>query len=337
MGGVMKATSAAPFHAHELPDLSVLGGPRFVITVDTEEEFEWGTPFTRDRHSTNHVAAIPRFQRLCQEYGVIPCYLVDYPIVDDDKAVDLLAGYAHIGQAEIGAQLHPWVNPPFAEELSVRNSFACNLPAALEREKLTRLYTAIVDRMAVQPDVYRAGRYGAGTETSLILADLGIAIDTSARARFDYSAQGGPDYSQYPVDPFWLIKGKLLELPLTTIFSGTLRGAGDAIFSRWFASDAARSMLARSNMLERLALTPEGIPAEKAVEAIDIALGDAVPILNLSFHSPSLAPGHTPYVRDETELEMFYRWWQVVLGHLAARGVRATTMAEIKVAAHLKR
>lgn len=315
------------------PDLTLLSGPRFVVTVDTEEEFDWSAPFSRDGYGMSHIARIPRFQALCDETGVIPCYLVDYPITQDGKAVELLARYAAEHRAEIGVQLHPWVNPPFTEQVSVHNSFACNLPPTLEREKLSNLHAAIVGHMGVRPDSYRAGRYGAGAATPAILVDLGIAIDTSARARFDYSDQDGPNYSRHPVVPYWLIPDRLLELPLTTVFSGMFRQAGDAIFGRCSGSMTARALLARSNMLERIALTPEGIPLDKALRAIDLALAEGVPIMNLSFHSPSLAPGHTPYVRNEQDLEAFYAWWRAVLAHLAQRGVRATTMAEIKAAA----
>ena len=330
---MMEASSAALFPQPTVaPDLSALGGVRFLVTIDTEEEFDWGAPFSRDRHGTTHISAIPRFQALCDERQVSPCYLVDYPITQDASAVDLLALYAAERRAEIGVQLHPWVNPPFSEDISIHNSFACNLPPDLECEKLGTLHTAIVSRMGVKPDAYRAGRYGAGPATPAILADLGIAIDSSARARFDYSASGGRDYSRFPVYPYWLIENILLELPLTTVFSGTLRSAGDAIFGRWFASDAARSVLARSHMVERLALTPEGIPVDKAIHAIDFAIDEGIPILNLSFHSPSLAPGHTPYVRNDDDLKKFYDWWGAVFDHLARKGVRATTMAEIKAA-----
>ncbi len=330
---MMKRSSVTMLHnSVGAPDLSALGGPRFIITVDTEEEFDWSAPFSRDQHGTTHVAAIPRFQSLCDEFEVQPCYLVDYPISQDDNAAELLSGYAHNGRAEIGIQLHPWVNPPFKEAITVNNSFACNLPAELEREKLTKLYLAIVDHMGVRPDAYRAGRYGAGPSTPSILADLDIAIDSSVRSRFDYSAQGGPDYSEHPTNPYWLVQNQVLELPLTTVFAGSLRGAGDVIFGRWFASDTARSMLARSTMLERIALTPEGIPVNKAIEGIDLALDEGVQILNISFHSPSLAPGHTPYVRTADQLEVFYQWWNIIFRHLKEKDVRPTTIAEIKSA-----
>jgi hypothetical protein len=322
---------------YDLADLSGLGSPRFVLTVDTEEEFDWTKPFVRDGYSTSHLAAIPRFQSLCDQHGVKPCYLIDYPITQDALGVDLLGQNAADGRAEIGVQLHPWVNPPFDEPLNEINSYACNLPPELERAKLTRLYNEIVARIGVKPDAYRAGRYGAGPSTPSILQDLGIAIDSSVRARFDYSEQGGPDYRHHPVVPYWIRRGALLELPLTTVFAGAMRSAGNLVFGEWFGSQAARSVLARSNMLERIALTPEGIPVEKAIEGIDLALEERVPVITLSFHSPSLMVGHTPYVQDEYQLQLLYEWFEKVFCHLHDRGVRPTTMAEIKAVSQLKR
>lgn len=317
-------------------NLSALGSPRFILTVDTEEEFDWNQPFRRTGHGTDHLKAIPRFQQLCDGYGVRPCYLVDLPIVEDVYGSDLLSGYADEGRAEIGVQLHPWVNPPFEEELNRINSYACNLPPALERTKLTYLHDAIVRRMGVKPDSYRAGRYGAGSSTAAILQDLDIAIDTSVRARFDYSAQDGPDYSQHPVHPYWIEEGRLLELPLTTVYAGAMRAVGNVVYGDWFGSNAARSALARSNLVERIALTPEGIPLVKALEGIDLALQERVPVINLSLHSPSLAVGHTPYVRDDAELSELYAWLTSVFKHLHECGVRPTTMAEIKAASRFR-
>jgi hypothetical protein len=321
---------------YDLADLSGLGSPRFVLTVDTEEEFDWTKPFAREGFATTHLTAVPRFQALCDEFDVKPCYLIDYPIAQDHFGIKLLGGYAHDGRAEIGVQLHPWVNPPFDEPLNEINSYACNLPPELERAKLTRLHDDIVAHMGVKPDAYRAGRYGAGPSTPSILQDLGIAIDSSVRARFDYSDQKGPNYQHHPVVPYWLSRGHLLELPLTTVFAGAMRSAGNMVFGEWFGSQAARSVLARSNMLERIALTPEGIPVDKAIEGIDLALDERVPVITLSFHSPSLAVGHTPYVQDEYQLEELYIWFERVFRHLRDRGVRPTTMAEIKTVSRLK-
>jgi hypothetical protein len=303
--------------------------PRFIVTVDTEEEFDWAAPFTRGEHGTSHVAEIDRFQRLCDSHDVRPAYLVDYPIVSDASAVDLLGRYVSESRADVGVQLHPWVNPPFKEEPSVHNSYACNLPPELERAKLTALHSLIVERFGVRPQMYRAGRYGAGHYSRQILRDLGVSIDTSVRSLFDYTGQGGPNYADCPLDPYWINEGELFELPVTTVFSGALQSAGKLIFNRAFESLTSRGLLARTGMLERIALTPEGIPVEKAIRAVDIALARKIPILNFSFHSPSLAVGHTPYVRTADELERFYDWWIQIFAHLKLRGVKPTHVNEI--------
>jgi hypothetical protein len=90
-----------------------------------------------------------------------------------------------------------------------------------------------------------------------------------------------------------------------------------------------RAVLARSGVLERIALTPEGIPLEKAIAAIDIAIEWQLPILVFSFHSPSLAVGHTPYVRNEADLEKFFVWWTGVFEHLQTNGILPSTISEI--------
>jgi hypothetical protein len=314
-------------------DLQKLGGPRFLVTVDTEEEFDWSGPFTREQHGLTHLAHVPRFQALCEANAVKPLYLVDYPVAADGFGAELFSDLLKREVAEVGLQLHPWVNPPFDEQVGVEASYACNLPPALEREKLRRLFDIVADRLGVRPDSYRAGRYGAGAETPAILAELGIRVDTSVRPFFDYRGQGGPDYSRHPVAPYWVRDEQLMELPLTSVFGGLARSGGAKLFDRAFRSDTMRAVLARSGVLERIALTPEGIPLEKAIAAIDIAVEWQLPVLVFSFHSPSLAVGHTPYVRSEADLEKFYVWWTRVFDHLKATGVRPSTIAEITAAA----
>lgn len=334
--GINFKPDRAPKNGFDIADLSALNGPAFVLTVDTEEEFDWAKPFSRAGYGTEHLKSVPRFQALCADFGIKPCYLVDFPITQDSFGVELLGGFANKGEAEIGVQLHPWVSPPYLEELSNSNSYACNLPEEQERAKLTALHAAVVARFGFRPNIYRAGRYGAGPNTAAILADLGISIDSSVRSRFNYSSQGGPDYTHHSVAPYWIKRGRMLELPLTTVFGGAMRSVGNIIFGDWFASQAARSMLARSGMVERIALTPEGISLVKALKAIDIALAEGISVLNLSFHSPSLAVGNTPYVRDEAQLELMYDWFIGVFAHLRSMGVRAVTMAEIRHASGIR-
>ena len=311
-------------------------GQRFIVTVDTEEEFDWSSPFARAAHSLDSIPRLAKFQQFCEGYGVVPVYLVDYPVVNDPRAAEVLGEAVAAGRAEIGVQLHPWVNPPHDEETTVHNSFAGNLPAELERAKFGNLRDAIERNFGTAPQIYRAGRYGVGPDTAQILSQAGIAIDTSVRALFDYSSQGGPNFRRHPLVPWWIDKRNgLMELPLTTVFWGLLRQHGRTIHPALWRAPQLRGLLAKLGMLERIPLTPEGVAADEALKAIDIAVDDGLPLLVFSFHSPSLRPGHTPYVRDEDDLDRFYAWWRASFDYLAKRNVRPTCVREIIEAALL--
>lgn len=307
--------------------------PRFLLTVDTEEEFDWLKPLTRDEHSLEHVARLASFQAFCEGEGVVPIYLVDWPIANSALAAEILRPALAAGKAEIGVQLHPWVNPPFTEEVNQANSYAGNLPPDTEDEKFARLRRRIEDHFGTAPLIYRAGRYGLGPNSAEMLKRHRLAIDTSVRAKFDYSSTGGPDYRRHPLAPYWLDDERtLLELPLTTVFWGMLRRQGDAIYPRMWRFPAIRGVLAKLGLLERIPLTPEGVSVDEAIRAIDIALDDGLPVLVLSFHSPSLHPGLTPYVADEADLDALYDWWRRVFAYCTMRGVLASSVSDIMLA-----
>lgn len=321
-----KAEQAARF----APDFT----PVSLLTVDTEEGFDWDKPFTRDQHDLDHVEQIPRFQAFCEELGVSPLYLVDWPIVQSARAREIIGDAVARGAAEVGVQLHPWVNPPFDEEVSTFNSFAGNLPPELEREKFTRLRDAIEEAFGTAPISYRAGRYGLGPSSKAILQDNGICVDTSVRAFFDYSHQDGPNYEDFPNHPYWVSREPdLLELPVTSIYRGALANSGPSLFPKLTRIPRAPGIASRTGLLERVRMTPEGTPLRAAKKAIDAALDAGLPVMVLSFHSPSLAPGNTPYTRTDAEVDRLYDWLRGVYEHMGARGIRPTTVERVWAAA----
>lgn len=300
------------------------------MTVDTEEEFDWDAPFTPNEHRLDHVGRLIKFQQFCEGIGVLPVYLIDWPVATSPQAIEILGSAVKSGKAEIGIQLHPWVNPPHDEQVNTYNSYAGNLPPELEREKFLRLRDMIAANFSTDPMIYRAGRYGLGPASVAMLRDAGIAIDTSVRSKFDYRPGHGPDYRRTPLVPYWLDEPKgVLELPLTSTFWGVLRRQGDLLQPLVDRYPHLGGVLSRLSLLERIPLTPEGVSAEEALRGIDIALDDGLPLLVLSFHSPSLVPGNTPYVRTEEDLDRFYEWWRTIYAYLGTRDVRPTSVAEI--------
>lgn len=308
-------------------------GTRFTIIIDTEEEFDWSKPFAREGHGTASARLLPAAARRFADHGAAACYAIDYPIAADPHAVDALREILADGRSSVGAQLHAWVNPPFDEPLTHANSYAANLPGNLEATKLSALTRAITAQFGA-PVAFRAGRYGIGPDTLALLVAEGYRLDSSMRARYDYSEQGGPDFSHIGNRGFWAgPEGAILELPFSTVFTGRARGYGPALDRLAGRVPRGRGLLARSGLLSRVSMTPEDMPLPDALEAVRVAVGEGERLLNFAFHSPSVEPGHTPYIRDAADLAAFWRWWDSVFALLAERGVACATVGEILAAA----
>lgn len=304
-----------------------------MLWVDTEEEFDWSAPFSRTATQVSVTAGMDRFQRFISGAGVKPVYVTDYAVVEDDAATSLMRRWIEEGSADIGVHLHPWVNPPYQEEVSAYNSYAGNLPPELERAKLIALRNRIEDRLGVAPIAYRAGRYGVGTQTGALLEQAGFRIDSSVRSRFDYRGQHGPDFTGMPLHPYRAgPEGKLIELPLSTAYVGHLGAWGQRLQPRLQRAGRLAGAFSRLNLLSRIPLTPEGVSAAECCAAINSLIAEDIPILSFSFHSPTLEPGHTPYARTARDVEDFYRWWETVLAHLVARNVQPLSQAELLAA-----
>ncbi len=305
-------------------------GTRFMLFVDTEEEFDWSAPFSRTGHGVTALDGMARGQDYFAAAGVRPVYVTDYPVIDSDAAAAMMGQWASDGAADIGAHLHPWVNPPHVEAVNAANSYVGFLPEEVERAKLEALCRRIEERFGRRPIAYRAGRYGIGRNSGRLLEEAGFRLDSSVRSRFDYSHQYGPDFHGLPQNPYWAGPTRsLVELPLSTAFVGLLRGGGERLYRAAQAMGPLAGALSRARMLSRVPLTPEGVPAHEAIAAIDALIEEGVRLLNFSFHSPTLAPGHTPYVRDEADRTAFYGWWDRILNHLAMRGVDAASLDQL--------
>jgi hypothetical protein len=280
--------------------------PILLVVVDTEEEFDWNADFDRNATSVRHMREIGRFQEICDRAGIRPTYVVDYPIATQEESTSVLRPLAAEGRAVIGAHLHPWVNPPFEEEVNRRNSYPGNLQADLERRKLEHLTAAITTAFGEPPRAYKAGRYGFGPNTAAILSELGYDCDLSFSSGFDFGIDGGPDYSATSSEAVWLDREhSLLELPATGGFVGYLRRYG-ATLQRLADRDTARRLrlggvLSRSGLMSRIRLSPEGFTFNESRALTRQLFEDGLRIFSFTLHSPSVQPGCTPYVSNDAE------------------------------------
>jgi len=284
-----------------------------VVVVDTEAEFDWARQRPRRAMGVTSVKSQMKVQRIFERYQVRPTYVLDYPVSSTPEAYEVIRELHRSGTCEIGAHLQPWDNPPFFERKTDENSYPGNLPFELEREKLLRLSRIIEENVGVRPRIYKAGRYGVGRATAQILAELGYEIDLSVVPGTDLTRQFGPDFSHCGAHPYWFGKAPaLLEIPLSIGYTGLLAHTGGLAYAL--------------TMNERLKTLH--------VRLTRALLHEGQRIFSFSYHSPSLAPGNTPYVRNEADLRGFLRQIEQYLEFFATEvGGRAATPFEVKALA----
>jgi phosphatidylinositol alpha-1,6-mannosyltransferase len=318
--------------------------PRILVTVDAEEDFDWREPVARRLHTVASMDSQWKTEKIFQRHNVSPTYLIDYPVAVEKAATERLAELCQEKRCSIGAHLHPWTNPPHEEIVSSYTSFPGNLDPDLEERKLRALTEAIEKNLGSRPVIYKAGRYGIGPSTAAILNGLGYKIDMSSIPLRDYSCFGGPDFSRAATAPYWFGADEdMLEIPLTAGFIGMLRRAGPNIAALFNSPMMLRlripGILARSGLLNRVFITPEGTPLEEAKNLTRALVSAGQRIFMLNYHSPSLQPGNTPYVRSDVDLRQFLYWLEAYLDFFTGEigGVAATPTQVYDRAGELRR
>ncbi len=310
--------------------------PQLIVVIDTEEEFDWSTDFSRGNTSVQSIRELSKIQGIFDEYNICPVYVIDFPVASQPDGYLPLKEIFQDQRCLIGAHLHPWVNPPFEEEVTRYHSFPGNLSFRLEQEKLMRLGKCIEDHFQYTPNIYKAGRYGAGSNTAGILEFLGYECDLSVCPQMDWTSEGGPNYTNVSAWPYWFGKHRqLLELPLTAGFTGLLRKSGEKLYQKASAERLAAfypiGILARLRLLDKIRLTPEGFTFSELCRLVKVLWAQGLNVFTLAFHSPSLQPGNTPYVRSSRDLETFLaccrKFFDFFFGELNGQ---STTPLELK-------
>ena len=312
-----------------------------IVTIDTEEEGLWSGRFSADEYPVHNIRGIPVFQRLCDDLGIAPTYLINSPIIEDDYARQTLGDILHSQRCEIGTHIHPWNTPPRAGEYSAHDSYLCNLPLHVQRAKLRVVTEQIRQGFDINPTSFRAGRYGLDRRGAQILFELGYQVDSSVCPYTDYSCDGGPDFRGAPCHPYWVgeqliqpaATGDILEVPVSFGFNRTNFDLAFRIHERLTQPRWRRLRLNgicdRLGLLQKIKFSPEKGDAPRLLRLARAYAENRLPCLVMMFHSSSLVPGNTPYVTTEQALARFLAVIREVLGTCVAElGMRPATLSE---------
>ncbi|KAA3613239.1 MAG: hypothetical protein D8M58_13110 [Calditrichaeota bacterium] len=288
----------------------------FLVTIDTEEEREWGSEYKDHTHYTvENIKWLDPLQKVFDKHGVKATYLIDYPVVINKDAVNILKNYKDNHNAEIGTHLHPWVNPPYEEEASVVNSLTHNLPIELQFKKMEVLTNAIADAMHEKPCTYRAGRYGFDSTTIKVLEDLDYTVDTSVvpfrEAKQSYEASFGylNSIEPYRLDYNDIMKSgqsKLLEVPLSVGFNRKVPAILEANYNG-LPNIGIRRVLSKVLDIDMFWLRPSYANLHQMKQVSSTFIKKGISFLNMMFHSNELMPNGSKYCKTEEDVNRYLK------------------------------
>ena len=291
---------------------------KLIITVDTEEEGLWSNSFRASGNTVENISGVPSFQQICDNHHLKPVYLVNSPVIEDDKASAILREIHSRGDCEIGSHIHPWNTPPVQEHCDSFDSYLCNLDHDVQARKLKVVTDSIENRFGTRPLSFRSGRYGLDISGINLLSELGYTIDSSVCPFTDYSDDGGPDFRGYPWRPYYVgekfdqsneVNSGILEVPVSFGYNwsnfDTAFKVHEALATDWLKRFRLRGIFSRLNLLNKIKFSPEKHDATELKTLARIYSQQHNPSIVMMFHSSSLVSGHSPYVPNDVALKNF--------------------------------
>lgn len=270
----------------------------FILSVDTEEEWDWSGPFPNKDFSVRNVYEIPAFQMFCQELGIKPTYLVDYAVADNKNGANILKNL-NKEYCEIGAHLHPWANPPFYNETSEFSSHVINLPLEHVEEKFKALVSVIEQNIGCSPSSFRTGRWGISGDVLKLVNQNGITTDSSIYPLYNndyFSCESAPSQHYWPdfnnTNLPSASQKDIFEIPVTCGFNRTNYRLAQSVHKRLEAAPftwlRANGILWHSFLLRKLYLSPELCSASDMKRLINTSLKRGETVFHMYLHSSSL-------------------------------------------------
>ncbi|OUS25787.1 hypothetical protein A9Q99_20240 [Gammaproteobacteria bacterium 45_16_T64] len=313
------------------PSSSLQTSPRkqpvmFVLSVDTEEEFDWDGDFPQTACQTDNIEQLPEFHAFCSTLDIRPTYLVDYAVAQNPVSAAILRDIASTRNAEIGAHLHPWCTPPLQALNGEVESHVVNLPKDIVHQKLTHLTQLINDNIGVRPRCFRTGRWGINSTTLKSLIDQGYKVDSSVYPYYSndyFSCQSALDKPYWP-DPLNPNRAgaqqDIFELPVTAGFNRSNAPFWSKIHQflakPQFELFHPIGIAWKLKILRKIYLSPELSNTADMISLVEASLKSHHPVIHMFIHSSTLLPGKNQFTRNEKDKQALYYSIEQVLDHL---------------------
>lgn len=302
-------------------------GPSLVISIDCEcdKSLDWTSSNPVSFNSIK--SAIPHiFQPICNKYGAVPTYLISNEVLEDEKSV--IAFKTLKGNYELGTHLHAdYIEPLKKYEVydgTLTSDFQCDFEYQIQKSKVENLTELFRARFGYYPASFRAGRFGANSETINILEQLGYKVDSSVLPGLrERTKTGEINFTKAPLKPYYPSSDKLcevgdsniLEVPVSVCYNQTMR----KIFgSRTIHGPKTMCDKILNRSFKSYIIRPSYHSARDMIRAAKkIISSRQSSIINMMFHSMEMVPGASPYVLNDAQAHKFFQriekflvWWK---------------------------
>ena len=266
------------------------------MTVDTEGDNLWNWKEGK-KISTNNSKYIAPFQELCEKYKIIPVYLVNYEMANDNNFVMYIKNKAKKGLCEIGMHLHAWNSPPIFKlpKKYSGNSYITEYSKKIIYDKHKYLKDLIIKRFDVVPVSYRSGRWATNDVLFEVLDELGFLVDCSITPGINHRACGrtvskSNNYRNEKKTPR-LIRNNLLEVPMTT-----------SLKHHFYGNSLKRKIINLIRGEERW-LRPALQTEKEMLSLINDDLKSHKSYIMFMIHSSELMPKGSPYCDTQADVD----------------------------------
>jgi glycosyltransferase involved in cell wall biosynthesis len=315
-----------------------------VVSVDTEED-NWAP--TREGITVENIRELPRLDRLFERLGVRATYFTSYQVATTNWSSEIIRGLIKGGRAEVGAHLHPWNTPPIRLALTTDNTMLANLPVEVQRAKISVITDALTRVLGQRPYSFRAGRWGLDRTTVAALIDCGYRVDSSVTPFKSWRDDHGPSHISAPLNVYRMDKntdqcmpvsdGRLVEVPVSWGYTHRpwrgLRAVHGALDRSALRHLGITNLAARLHVINNVVLSPEIDSVDEMLLLASRLVARGVRHLHVTFHSPTLLPGLTPFAQTAAGVDRLYANLSALIERIDRLApVRFATVGEAAVA-----
>ncbi len=303
--------------------------PAFIITMDAEGDNLWANSA---QVTTENAKYLPRFQSLCERYGLKPTWLTNHEMVNCPAFAEFADDLLRRQAGEIGMHLHAWDSPPVFRGDPAGQAYLIEYPEQIMREKVARLTDCLEDRFDRKMVSHRAGRWALNSAYAHILVASGYLVDCSVTPLVSWThylgdpeGSGGSDYRSFPSHPYFMDldhidrsgDSPLLEVPMSIV-----RGRNQPC---WLRPDG-------HNLEDMLGILRRCIGkhiGQSIDPGIDPGIDQGPSCVEFMLHSSELMPGGSPTFVTRDAIDLLYEDLEALF-LVAQQSYRGVTLGEFR-------